>query len=103
MKNSEPTNSKIAGLPKTFQHCIRCDKDVTHEPIHTCTPSAKYRAGMEEGAKKANAKLEKALAFIEEIAERVCTRQHENKYGVPKNQCEICKARELLKELTEGE
>lgn len=33
----------------TFKHCIRCDKDVTHNPVHTCTPSAKYCAGMEEG------------------------------------------------------
>ena len=55
-------------LPRTFQYCIRCDKDCTHDPIHTCTPSAKYRAGMEEGRKELQAKYDKAIAFIEMLS-----------------------------------
>lgn len=37
--------------PKTFQHCIRCDKDVSYGDTHTCSPSRKFRAGMIEGMK----------------------------------------------------
>lgn len=48
-------------LPKTFQHCIRCDKDVTYEPIHTCTPSKRYRAGMLEGLSIARDEVIKGL------------------------------------------
>ncbi len=48
---------------------------------------------------EAHVTIENGLALLREIAKRVCTRQHENKYGMPKSECEICKARELLKEL----
>lgn len=39
----------MSKLPKTFEYCSRCNKDVTESSIHTCTPSAKYRAAMLEG------------------------------------------------------
>jgi len=39
----------MSKFPRTFIHCKRCSKDVTHDPIHTCTPSFIYRAGMLEG------------------------------------------------------
>lgn len=53
--------AKYAALPdkpRTFNHCIRCNKDVTHKPVHTCTPSAKYRAGMLEGMRLALTTIE---------------------------------------------
>jgi len=91
----------MSKAPKTFMHCIRCDKDVTYDPIHTCTPSERYRAGMNEGEiiqQKLNVELQAkygmALAFITSLARNA----HEaHPITVPMI------AKELLRELGEVE
>jgi len=78
-------------VPKTFMHCIRCDKDVTYDPIHTCTPSERYRAGMNE----VQGKLDKCLDFIRDVA-RVL--EH---LDIQPNSAFYHGAKKLLKELSD--
>lgn len=84
-----------------MSECIRCGKTFfdINDSIHTCSPSKVYRAGMEEGTKKAEAKLEKAIAFIRQLAEDDCIDAHYD--YAPCDNCTSCYARELLKELEE--
>lgn len=59
---------------KIDKHCLRCGKIVTHNPIHSCTPSPAYRAGMNEGEmiqKKLNEELQEKRDLLKEVGENV--------------------------------
>lgn len=48
----------MTNLPPAFIHCMRCDKELLSGDTHTCTPSAKFRAGMLEGMKIVSDEIE---------------------------------------------